>query len=76
MQHHRRAHAALAAVYFVTAALLIRDRNVPHGCCALAAAAIYAALCLASWAAIGPVRALVNGFVSLWRKLWRRGDTP
>jgi NADH:ubiquinone oxidoreductase subunit 6 (subunit J) len=73
MQHHRRAYAALAAVYLVTAAILILDRNIPHGCCALAVAAIYAALCLASQAPARAVRAPVNGFVSLWRKLWRRG---
>jgi hypothetical protein len=70
--HHNLAHAALAIVYVVTAAILIREHAVPHACCALAAATIYAALWFSAssaWAAA--TRLFARGRASLCR-VWQR----
>jgi|HubBroStandDraft_1064217.scaffolds.fasta_scaffold73876_2 hypothetical protein len=76
MEHFDRfGHGALAAVYVVATAILVREHAVPHACCAFAAAAIYAALCFASPASVRVARALISGVVGLWRKLRRRGAT-
>jgi hypothetical protein len=43
--NHRYAHAALAIIYGGSAAILALESAFAHAACALAAAAIYAAMC-------------------------------
>ena len=43
---HRRAHFGLAAAYIATAAILLAEGALAHGCCALAVALLYAAVFL------------------------------